>query len=173
MKYYLIYKTTNQINGKFYIGKRVTKNPNDYYLGSGIAIKNAIKKYGKENFSKEILFYLDNKKAMAKKEVEIVTEDLINDPQCYNMKVGGVGGFTPEEARKGAIAANKVGACFKGGKASITKFSSDDTRASEAGKKGGRGNKGIPKSSEHRRKISEALKGKPWSAARRAARDKK
>lgn len=33
--YYTIYKTTNLINGKIYIGKHQTKDPYDSYLGSG------------------------------------------------------------------------------------------------------------------------------------------
>jgi hypothetical protein len=47
MKHY-IYKTTNLINGKIYIGKRSHKNPEkDKYLGSGNVLKQAISKYGK------------------------------------------------------------------------------------------------------------------------------
>lgn len=169
--YYLIYKTTNQINSKFYIGKRVTKNPNDNYTGSGKAIKRAVKKYGKENFSKKILFYLNDKEEMAKKEAEIVTEDLVNDPQCYNIRLGGKGGFTKEEARKGRQAANIVGAHIKGGRAAIKKFTAE--QRSRIGKKGGNAPANKNKSEEHRQKLSKALKGKPWSAARRAAQDKK
>lgn len=49
-----IYKITNLINGKIYIGKRVRETKKDIknYYGSGIAIKNAIIKYGIENFKK-------------------------------------------------------------------------------------------------------------------------
>jgi group I intron endonuclease len=52
-----IYKTTNLINGKIYIGKCSKKNKkaSDIYLGSGNLIKRAIKKYGKENFIREII----------------------------------------------------------------------------------------------------------------------
>ena len=57
---HVIYKITNIVNGKFYIGKHSTLDINDSYMGSGVAIKKAIKKYGKENFTKEILFEFEN-----------------------------------------------------------------------------------------------------------------
>jgi len=47
MKHY-VYKITNNINDKIYIGKHSSKDINrDSYLGSGIAISKAIKKYGR------------------------------------------------------------------------------------------------------------------------------
>lgn len=49
----VIYKITNTINGKIYIGKQ--SNRNKKYMGSGKWIKRAIKKYGRSNFIKEII----------------------------------------------------------------------------------------------------------------------
>ena len=90
--YFLIYKSINLLNGKFYIGKHKTNNPNDSYLGSGLAIKEAIKKYGRQNFTKEILFFCASEEEMNQKEKEIVDEVLVANNDNYNMSVGGEGG---------------------------------------------------------------------------------
>lgn len=89
---YIIYKTVNLVNNKFYIGKHQCSVLEDGYLGSGVALKEAITKYGKENFKREILFIFDNEVDMNSKEKELVTIDLVNDPNCYNLTVGGEGG---------------------------------------------------------------------------------
>jgi hypothetical protein len=67
MKKYFVYKTTNKINGKKYIGSHYGKT-DDEYLGSGLLISRAIKKYGKENFKKEILEIQSNKQLMLERE---------------------------------------------------------------------------------------------------------
>ena len=92
--YYTIYKTTNTINNKIYIGKHKTTDLNDDYLGSGIALTDAIKKYGRENFTKEILYVLDNEYDMNNKECEIITEEFISLDTNYNMMLGGQGGWS-------------------------------------------------------------------------------
>jgi len=89
---YTIYKVTNLLNGKIYVGKHQTENINDGYYGSGKAIKNAIKKYGKENFKKEVLFVLDSEEEMNNKEKEIITEEFVLREDTYNLGVGGEGG---------------------------------------------------------------------------------
>ncbi len=90
--YYTIYKVTNKLSGKFYIGKHETNNLDDNYYGSGVHLKRAIKKYGKENFTKEILFVFDTEEEMNAKEKELVTDELILSESNYNKGPGGEGG---------------------------------------------------------------------------------
>lgn len=88
--FYTVYKITNLINKKFYIGKHKTNDLNDEYMGSGKLIKRAIKKYGKDNFIKELLFMFDTEQEMNEKEKELV---LISE-ETYNLCEGGNGGFS-------------------------------------------------------------------------------
>lgn len=88
--FYTIYKTTNTINGKFYIGKHKTEDINDDYLGSGKRLKYAIKKYGINNFHKEILHVCESEKQMDILEKILVVPDKETN---YNMCPGGHGGF--------------------------------------------------------------------------------
>lgn len=88
---YTVYKITNTINDKIYIGVHKTTNPNDSYMGSGIHIKHAIRKFGKENFNKSILFKYDNHKDAYLKESQIVTPSFVNDKSNYNLIIGGGG----------------------------------------------------------------------------------
>ena len=87
--FYLVYKITNKCNGKFYIGAHKTKNIDDGYMGSGKYLKNAIKKYGIENFEKTILCFCSSQKEMYEKESELVELS----EQSYNLKKGGQGGW--------------------------------------------------------------------------------
>lgn len=89
---YTIYKITNNLNGKIYIGKHQTLDANDSYYGSGKAIVNAIKKHGKENFTKEILFIFQTEEEMNNKEKELITEEFVLREDTYNLGVGGEGG---------------------------------------------------------------------------------
>lgn len=88
-KLYVVYKTTNLINDKYYIGVHSFVNLNDQYLGSGKILKQAIKKYGKDNFKREdIKFFYDEKEAY-QFEAELVKEEQIKNRNCYNLILGG------------------------------------------------------------------------------------
>ena len=62
-------------------------------MGSGKILKQAIEKYGLENFQKEILFQFDNENEMNAKEAELVTEEFVKEYTNYNLCPGGKGGF--------------------------------------------------------------------------------
>lgn len=100
--FYTVYRITNLIDGKIYIGKHQTKDLNDGYMGSGKHLKRAIAKYGVANFSKEILFQFDDEADMNAKEAELVTEEFCLREDTYNLCVGGRGGFSYME-RTGTI----------------------------------------------------------------------
>lgn len=87
--FYIVYKITNLLNHRYYIGRHATKNINDSYMGSGVGIINAIKKYGKENFKKEIIAMAFDRDSLWELEKLIVNEDVVKDPLSYNMAYGG------------------------------------------------------------------------------------
>lgn len=88
-KYYVLYKTTNLINGKIYIGSHASDSLEDTYLGSGVSLKRDIKKYGKENFKRENLKVFYSLKEVLKEEAKIVTKDFVKRNDTYNSSVGG------------------------------------------------------------------------------------
>ncbi len=116
--YHFVYKTTNTINGKFYIGKHSTKNIEDGYLGSGRSIRDAIIKYGKENFEKEIIGFCANVKEAYELEEQLL-KPIWDKCICYNRSCGGQGtgsgenhpmwGRTQSDEAKKRISAANVG----------------------------------------------------------------
>lgn len=94
------------MNNRIYIGKRTSRTHplKDGYYGSGKLIKAAIKKYGKDTFSKEILHFCDSLDEMNEIEASIVTEEFVHRVDTYNMHKGGKGGWehinsVPKEER--------------------------------------------------------------------------
>ena len=86
-----IYKIINNTNGKYYIGKTNGKDPN--YFGSGKLLRQAVKKYGKENFTRIILEEVDSLDALNTREQEWIAEtNAVEDPMSYNLAQGGEGG---------------------------------------------------------------------------------
>lgn len=87
-----IYMTTNNINGKKYIGQKKYDKRGVWktYLGSGDLILHAIKKYGKENFSKVIIDEANNQQELDEKEKYwIKYYNAVKSKEFYNLAIGG------------------------------------------------------------------------------------
>ena len=87
--YHYFYKITNLMNGHYYYGVHNTDNLDDGYMGSGFRLKKAYKKYGIENFKKEIIEMFPTMEEAFQKEHEVVNEKLIKLEECYNCQIGG------------------------------------------------------------------------------------
>lgn len=90
---HIVYKTTNLINNKIYVGIHSTINENDNYLGSGRVFLKAVRKHNKINFKKEILHTYKTREDALNKEKEIVNDIFILDENNYNCTIGGYGGI--------------------------------------------------------------------------------
>lgn len=100
IKYHFLYKTTNLINGKYYYGMHSTYKLDDGYLGSGKMLRYSIRKYGKENFSIEIIEFFHSREDLVNAEINLITEMIIDDNLCMNLRKGGMGGITSKEHQK-------------------------------------------------------------------------
>lgn len=104
MDKYILYKTTNLINNKIYIGVHKTSKPFEFdgYLANGIWVnkpctyeqgktkmQQAVKKYGVKNFKRETLKVFDTPEAAYKEEAIFVDESFLARPDVYNMVLGG------------------------------------------------------------------------------------
>ena len=102
---YYIYKITNTLNSKTYIGKHkasTNKDPlNDNYWGSGVLLKRSYQKYGKDNFTKEILESDLTEQEATLKEIQYIRESKARGKAEYNLSPGGEGiavtDLSPEE----------------------------------------------------------------------------
>jgi hypothetical protein len=94
---YIVYKTINLINGKKYIGSHSCKSLNDSYIGSGVELKEDIKKFGKESFSREIIAVCNDREEMRNLEKSLVNKEWINSEQTYNLALGGAGVYSGQK----------------------------------------------------------------------------
>ena len=160
MKYCFVYKVTNKINDKSYVGYHITENSDDGYLGSGTYIKRAIKRYGTENFEREILEHCSFDTVLDRETYWIKKLNTKN-PNGYNFTDGGIGSpgrVYSEETKR------KIGAKSKG------RIPSEETRlkmsiahkgkklSKESIQKRTESRKGLTYSEESKRKISESQK---------------
>lgn len=137
---YIIYKITNLINGNYYIGFHKTYEGYeeiDGYMGSGKLIRLAIKKYGKENFKKEILFKTKNREEAVYMEEKMVVVRNEENEDSYNLIHGG--NLSTEEIEN-------------------TYYSSEEFKKIISERF-----KNVPKSEEQKRKIGKSHKGKKHS----------
>lgn len=97
-----IYKTTNLVNGKIYIGQhRYNPKTDKNYLGTGVILLQAISKYGKNNFKKEIIEECYSNEELNQKEVYYIKSfDSTNPKIGYNIELGGNAGPVSEKTRK-------------------------------------------------------------------------
>lgn len=149
--YGYIYKTTNLINGKVYIGQHKHSDFDKNYYGSGKILTSAIKKYGRKNFKCELVECCHTKQEMDNKEKYwIAFYSKTNN--CYNITKGGEGRAAPlsQESR------------IKLSKSLTGRKISQETRNNMSA-----AHKGIPVSKESREKISKALKGRSLSKEHR------
>ena len=140
MSSHYVYVIVNKINLKLYFGSHSWEgeglDPN--YYGSGKIIKQAVKKYGKDNFIVYPIKFYDTVEECRKAEEELLIKyNIASNPYCYNIKNGAIG-WTSEDM---------TGRTF-----------SDEHR-----KKLSQTLKGRTLSDEHRKKLSEAHKGKTLS----------
>ena len=182
---YVIYAVTNLVNGKTYIGQHITDDLEDGYLGSGKALKAAIKKYGRENFKKEILVFANGPTSLNFIERCMVPLWWAELPTNYNLVEGGGNGarMTAEARKKISIGrkGKKFGPMPEAQRLSMSermkgkqpdhlaklikenhpmlgKRHSQATRAKMAASRIGK--KMPPRSKDHCRKISERMTGR-------------
>ena len=147
-----IYLTTCLVNGKKYIGQSINDRDRNTYLGSGIAFKNALKKYGKDNFVKTIL--VDNISCLD--ELNELERDFISKYDClspngYNLDLGGTNKGRMSELTKKKITKSRTGKYTE--KQRIANIES---------------HKGLKLSDETKKKIGDANRGKPsWNKGKK------
>ncbi len=106
----IIYKTTNLINGKIYVGKACGSRVTNNYLGSGKLYRRAEKKYGKENFKRITIDIAENRKEQCLKEIFWIDfYDARNPAVGYNITEGGDGGATRRGMKNSEETNRKIG----------------------------------------------------------------
>ena len=112
MKFGFIYITTCTVNNKKYLGQRKYSNGWKNYLGSGVAFCNAVEKYGKENFRREIICEADTAEELNQLEYELSLKfDVVNSDEWYNLCYGGysTNGFKFSDETKKVMSEKKKG----------------------------------------------------------------
>lgn len=115
-KFHVMYTITRD-DGLFYKGMHSTDSLDDGYTGSGLMIKNWIKKYGNDMFwkrhTKSFDEFLPTRELLEAREAEVVNTELLKNPQCMNLSVGGTGGSKFTGKKHSAEAKLKMGLASK------------------------------------------------------------
>jgi group I intron endonuclease len=146
-----VYITTNLVNGKQYVGDHTTTDINDTYLGSGKQLKYALKKYGQNNFKREILEYFNTKKEAFDAQEKYINEYNTLSPNGYNLSPRGGANC------RGGLNENSI----KQLKSSLSLSLKGKPHSKEWNKHVSESLKGKKLSEEHRKKLSIAHKNKP------------
>lgn len=182
-KYNYVYKITNLVNGKIYIGKHSTDNLDDNYMGSGVILHQAYKKYGLGCFTKEVIDYYNNEEELNRGEIYWIAKYNSTDQNIgYNLTYGGDGhlGCKHSQETKIKISEAKKGKCGGENHPMYGKHFSYETRRkmSEAAKGKRCGDKngmyGKCLSEVSKQKISKSLKGiEPWNKGKTHSEESK
>lgn len=152
-----IYRTTNMVTGQKYIGQTL-KSESDSYLGSGLYLLRAIKKYGAENFSREILARSDSREELNSLEIEWIEKtNAVKSHEYYNITEGGLAGdFGPAVRQKisKAVSGEKNGFYGK----HHTRESMEKRNMTMMKRYGGNPKKGKPRSEKDKIAISEGTR---------------
>lgn len=89
---YFLYSVTPVPSNRFYLGKHCTKSLGDGYLGSGVAWKNILRAHPVNEFSRVIISYHAGKTELSLAERKLITQEVLNEPLCMNLALGGSGG---------------------------------------------------------------------------------
>jgi hypothetical protein len=90
---HILYRTTCALTGCYYIGIHSTINVDDGYLGSGKRLRDSIKKHGRHNHQRTILREAKGREELLDLEEQTITKDVLNDPKCLNLSIGGRAGI--------------------------------------------------------------------------------
>ena len=163
--YYFVYKTTNLVNNLIYVGQhhQLENFEFDGYLGSGILIRRAIKRYKKENFKREFIEFCNTLSDMGRKETYWIAALSATDRSIgYNLLKGGEGAGIVAEETKLKISIAKIGkpSAFLG-----------KHHSKESKNKMSESHKGKLLSEEHKIKIRNASKGNKSRTGQHASKE--
>lgn len=175
-----VYKTTNIVNGKIYIGQHKYTHQDKYdkyYIGAGKKLKTAIKEFGRKNFKREILQECYSQQQLDEMEQHYIKIYKADDENVgYNILNGGISGFKmimSEESRKKMALTNKMKPkeqhpmygkhLTKEWKENLSKSLKGRKKSDEQKQKISQKLKGIKRSEETRKKIGQAQVGKKLS----------